>query len=57
MAVVPSPAPGRRHSLIYGALSVIVLARPSGGASLSCFDRWTALIGLLIVQVSFLSTW
>jgi amino acid transporter len=36
-------------ALIYGVLSMIVLARPNGDVSLPFFDRWIALIGFLIV--------
>ena len=36
-------------ALIYGALSMIVLARPNGDTTLPFFDRWIALIGFLIV--------
>jgi amino acid transporter len=36
-------------ALIYGVLSMIVLARPNGDTSLAFYDRWIALIGFLIV--------
>ena len=36
-------------ALIYGVLSMIVLARPNGDASLAFFDRWIALIGFVVV--------
>jgi amino acid transporter len=36
-------------ALIYGVLSMIVLARPNGDLSLPFFDRWIALIGFVIV--------
>jgi amino acid transporter len=36
-------------ALIYGVLSMIVLARPNGDASLAFFDRWIALIGFIVV--------
>jgi hypothetical protein len=36
-------------ALTYGVLSMIVLARPNGDASLAFYDRWIALIGFLIV--------
>jgi len=36
-------------ALVYGVLSMIVLARPNGDLSLPFFDRWIALIGFVIV--------
>jgi amino acid transporter len=36
-------------ALIYGVLSMIVLARPNGDMSLAFFDRWIALIGFIVV--------
>jgi len=36
-------------ALIYGVLSMIVLARPNGDPSLAFYDRWIALIGFVIV--------
>ncbi|MHA4854586.1 APC family permease [Rhodococcus sp. MSC1_016] len=39
-------------ALIYGVLSMILLARPNGDTSLPFYDRWIALIGFLIVAVT-----
>jgi amino acid transporter len=39
-------------ALVYGVLSMIVLARPNGDTSLAFFDRWIALIGFIIVAVT-----
>lgn len=36
-------------ALIYGVLSMIVLARPNGDPSLHFFDRWIALTGFVVV--------
>ncbi|MDJ0396641.1 hypothetical protein QMK17_25415 [Rhodococcus sp. G-MC3] len=36
-------------ALIYGVLSMILLARPNGDTSLAFYDRWIALIGFLVV--------
>lgn len=36
-------------ALIYGVLSMIVLARPNGDTHLAFFDRWIALIGFVVV--------
>ncbi|KXF54373.1 amino acid permease [Rhodococcus sp. SC4] len=37
-------------ALAYGILACIMLAKPSGDAALPFFDRWTALIGFIIVS-------
>jgi amino acid transporter len=45
-------------ALVYGILSMIVLARPNGDLSLPFFDRWIALIGFVIVAaVGLLYMW
>ncbi len=36
-------------ALIYGVAAIIILARPTGDASLAFYDRWIALIGFCIV--------
>jgi len=36
-------------ALVYGVLSMIVLARPNGDTHLAFFDRWIALIGFIVV--------
>lgn len=38
-------------ALVYGVLSMIVLARPNGDPELAFYDRWIALIGFVIVAV------
>jgi amino acid transporter len=38
-------------ALVYGVLSMIVLARPNGDLSLAFYDRWIALIGFVVVAV------
>ncbi len=36
-------------ALVYGILSMILLARPNGDGSLAFYDRWIALIGFVVV--------
>jgi amino acid transporter len=37
-------------ALAYGILACIMLAKPNGAANLPFFDRWTALLGFIIVS-------
>ncbi|SEB33191.1 APC family permease [Rhodococcus koreensis] len=42
-------------ALVYGVLSILVLARPSGDPSLAFVDRWIAVVGFAVVTLTGLA--
>ena len=42
-------------ALIYGVLSILVLAKPSGDPSLAFVDRWIAVVGFAVVTLTGLA--